>query len=411
MRNKNLSVQLIEPTFKPVSLAEVALSDNQAEMVSTATSMAFDGIIESQDTSINIAVIPVHGYLMHRNSYHYNNWFTGYNFIENALHEAVNDDSIDGIVLDVNSGGGMVDGAFELAETIRELGQQKPIRAIVDSHAYSAAYLLASATGHISVPKLGGVGSIGVVTMHVDISKALDENGYKVTMIYAGKHKVDGNPYEALSEEVKQNIEEQLNVSYDMFVDAVDAGRPGMSSVAIKNTEAATFQGEKALEVGLVDMVVSPKEAYSVFALELSQNTVGGIEMAKENQNTVDASKPEENTVADVDASALTQEGKQAERTRIAGIVGSDEASGREDLANHLAFDTDMTVEAATAILAKSPTAVVAAEDSGVVTPNMDFNTAMQDDNPQVSADAGVDEPNAVNSLLSAHTAATGQKH
>jgi len=335
---------------------------------------------------VNLAVIPVHGYLAHRVDAAVGGWFTGYSFIERAIAQAESDPNIQGIVLDVNSGGGMVNGAFEAADVVANAS--KPVWAIVDSSAYSAAYLLASQADKIIVSKTGGVGSIGVVTMHVDMSKALDEAGYKVTMLYAGAAKVDGNPYEALGEGAKQRIMDRLEVSYGLFVEAVSSGR-NMNTDAVRATEAALFQGDKALEVGLVDTVMSPSEAYTVFANELLNTNNGGFSMSVEAQTAVTGATATE------------------ERTRIQSILTHAEAEGRGDLANHLAFNTDMSADTAVAILTASPKAVEASVVTNGFAAAMDASA-----HPEVT-EAEVSEPEAVDpskSILASFSAATGLK-
>ncbi len=79
--------------------------------------------------------------------------------------------SISEIVLDINSGGGAAVGCKELADYIYQSRDTKPITAIVNYSAYSAAYFIASACSKIIVSQTSGVGSIGVIMEHLDTSK------------------------------------------------------------------------------------------------------------------------------------------------------------------------------------------------------------------------------------------------
>jgi signal peptide peptidase SppA len=286
----------------------------------------------------------VHGYLAHRDEGHIPGMYTGYDYITNLVDAALADDDVHGIVLDVDSPGGMVNGAFEASDAIRAAAQIKPVRAIVDASAYSAAYLLASAATDIVVPRTGGVGSIGVVTMHVDMSKYLEDQGFKVTMLYAGDQKVDGNPYEPLTADVKSRIESRLNQSYNLFVNTVADNR-GMETDAVVSTQAGVFQGEAGKQIGLVDAVMPPSAAFTAFAQELVKRT--GVNMSNENKS-VEMAASEQTVDAAVEA-------KASERQRISAILGSDEAKGREAMANHLAFSTDMNVDAAIGMLKVAP--------------------------------------------------------
>lgn len=334
----------------------------------------------------SIAVIPVNGRL-----YNKIDWagfsYTGYNWIVGMLDYAEKDPDVKGVMLDVDSGGGEVDGAFETAERIRSF--KKPIQAAA-THAYSAAYLLASATNKISVTQTGGVGSIGVVTMHADYSKLLEKNGIAVTMIYKGKHKVDGNPYEPLPKDVRARTEARLEETYALFVDAVATGR-SMDAQAVRDTEALTYGAKEAKSLGLVDTVASLDEALTAFEADLTGNKRGNITMtvATGNSQTTGAEQNGSNASTVVNQQALdaakaegAQQGAQAERARIMGIINCEEAKGRETLANVLC-EQGLSVEAAKAILAAAPKADQVAANNGNV-----FESAMANTpNPEVAND------------------------
>lgn len=336
----------------------------------------------------DVAIIPVHGYLGHRSSMHIPGLFTGYDYITSLVETALADDSVAGIALDVNSPGGMVSGAFEAADVIKAAIEQKPVWAIVDSSSYSAAYLISSGATKIVAPKAGGVGSIGVVTMHVDVSKLYESWGIKVTMLYAGEYKADGNPFEELSDEVKTRIEARLEQAYNLFVDAVAVGR-NIEPDVVKGTKAGTYQGDSAKDIGLIDAVMSPASAYAAFAN--LDTKIGGHNMSKiEEKQATDAK-----VVDAVDETALKNEGATTERERIRGIVGSDEAKGRSGLAEHLAYETDMSVADAEKLMAASSKSEDKIDKS--------FIDAMNDsDHPEVGAEeqSSEDEASEVDTIV-----------
>ncbi len=154
-----------------------------------------------------IAVIEIAGTLVHRGAWiGQSSGLTSYEGIAAQLQAALADPAIRGIALDIDSFGGEVAGAFDLADRIRAARTQKPVHAFVADHALSAAYALASQADRIILPRTGAVGSIGVVAMHSDMSGALDQKGIAVTLIHAGAHKVDANPYQPLPEAVRDRI-------------------------------------------------------------------------------------------------------------------------------------------------------------------------------------------------------------
>ena len=119
---------------------------------------------------------------------------TGYDGIRQNFLEALSDPAVEAIVLDIDSPGGEVAGCFDLVDTIYAARGEKPIWSVLSESAYSAGYAIASAADRIVVPRTGGTGSIGVISMHVDWSQALTEAGVKVTFITYGERKADGHP-------------------------------------------------------------------------------------------------------------------------------------------------------------------------------------------------------------------------
>jgi len=170
------------------------------------------------------------------------------------------------IVLDIDSPGGECSGRFDLVDTIVAGRGVNPIRAVLTEVAYSAAYALASAADRISVPRTGGGGSIGVVCMHVDWSRALTEAGATVTMIRFGERKFEGNQYEPLSRSARATIQGDGDAAGTLFVETVARNR-GLSVAAVSTTEAATFPGPAGVALRLADAVEAPDEVLrSLFA-------------------------------------------------------------------------------------------------------------------------------------------------
>lgn len=185
---------------------------------------------------------------------------TGYDGLRTQLAAALGDPAIKAIALVCESPGGEVTGCFDLANQIREAREIKPIWAIVDGMACSAAYALACGAGRITCSSVGYTGSIGVIAGHADFSKALDEAGIKVTLIFAGAHKADGNEYAPLPDSVKADFQAEIDAIYDQFVPLVSAGR-GLDDKAVRATEARSYLAARALDLNLCDVVMSPTDA------------------------------------------------------------------------------------------------------------------------------------------------------
>ena len=215
-----------------------------------------------------IAVIEIAGTLVHRGTWiGQSSGLTSYEGIAAQLQAAVGDPGVRGIALDIDSFGGEVAGAFDLADRIRAARTQKPVHAFVAEHALSAGYVLASQADRIILPRTGAVGSIGVVALHTDMSGALDQKGIAVTLIHAGAHKVDANPYQPLPEAVHDQMQRELEVVRFLFAETVAAGRGDrLTHAAALATEAAVFRGADAIAAGLADDLADPVTAFHAFA-------------------------------------------------------------------------------------------------------------------------------------------------
>ena len=219
-----------------------------------------------------IAVIEISGVLIHRGGWiGQSSGQTSYEGIATQIEAAASDPAVRGIALEIDSFGGEVAGVFDLADRIRAIRGSKPVWAFVAEHAFSAGYALASQADRILLPRTGAVGSIGVVVMHADLSGQLDQDGVRDTLVHSGQHKVDGNPYEPLPENVHDNIQREIDVLRFLFAETVAAGRAGrLSQDAALATEAATFRGTDAIATGLADEVIDLTRGFARFRESLS---------------------------------------------------------------------------------------------------------------------------------------------
>jgi len=194
---------------------------------------------------------------------------TGYDGIRQNLFAALDDPKVEAIVLDIDSPGGEVSGCFDLVDTIYALRGTKPIWAILNESAYSAAYAIASAADRIIVPRTGGVGSIGVIAAHVDLSQALSTAGVKVTFITYGDFKADGHSELPLSEEALARFQSDITTMGELFTETVARNR-NISAATVRGTQAATFMGEKGVALGLADEVAAPDAAFRALIASIS---------------------------------------------------------------------------------------------------------------------------------------------
>ena len=202
-----------------------------------------------------IAVIPIYGTLVRRTQgLEAQSGLTSYAGITQSLETALADPSVAAILLDIDSPGGESSGVFDLADRIRAATAIKPVWAVANDMAFSAAYALASAASRLIVSRTGGVGSIGVIAMHVDQSVKDQQDGIAYTAVFAGDRKNDLNPHAPISGEAHSFLQGEVNRIYDLFATTVAKHR-GMGVNTIKSTQAALFFGADAVASGLADDV------------------------------------------------------------------------------------------------------------------------------------------------------------
>lgn len=206
-----------------------------------------------------IAVIPLYGILAQRmnmmteisggtSTERFGAWFD----------QALADPAVSAIILDCDSPGGEVAGVAELFAKIYGARGQKPIVAIANSMAASAAYWVACAADELVCTPSGMVGSIGVITIHADTSEADAEEGVKYTVLSSGKYKAEGNSHEPLTAEGRDAIQSLLDTYYNQFCNAVAKGR-GATVSAVRGGfgQGRIVTADAALAAGMIDRIAT----------------------------------------------------------------------------------------------------------------------------------------------------------
>lgn len=182
---------------------------------------------------------------------------TGYDEIREALVAAAQDRTIGAILLDINSGGGAVSGVTDISELISKVDKEvKPVQTFSDGIIASAAYWTGSSGRRIDIGKVTEAGSIGVLTVHREVTKAMAMAGITATVMRAGEFKALGHAMEPLSDKAKVEMQAQLDQVYRMFVEHVADARGVSYEVADERmAQGRLFIGERAVATGLVDGV------------------------------------------------------------------------------------------------------------------------------------------------------------
>lgn len=363
-----------------------------------------------------VAVVNVGGSLMH-GSQAVSMWYAGYQGIVRVVSLAMEDPEVDGVLLVLDSPGGEVAGCFDTAQHLRELGKIKPLGAVAYDMNLSAAMCLASAAEIRYITQTGEAGSIGVVMAHFSFEEWDKKDGLEVTLIHSGERKVDGNPYQNLPDEVFQRFQNECHTLRQEFATIVSE-HTDLALDAVLATEAATYRGQAAIDVGLADELVNGHEAVDAFRNYLSSQgseTKTGVTMETNGKKPGDQS----GTTTDQPAGAESQaaidaaaaQATQDATARIEGILNHENAKGREALANHFAFKTSMTVEEAGNALAAALPVEESAGDGDDAGSALD--KAMKKEPPALvgaGAEELGDDEKAAAELEQSHFLATGNK-
>jgi len=176
----------------------------------------------------------------------------GYDRIEADIAAAMADPDCAGILLDIDSPGGMVNGCFELADKIGVWAKEKPIVTHTSGLLCSAAYALASQTSEIHAALTATTGSIGVIYGRYDFTGKMKKDGVRIDMITSGDRKSWGHPETEMSDAELAATESEINALADMFFTRVAEGR-GLTTEAVADMQAGAFLTAQAQDLGLVN--------------------------------------------------------------------------------------------------------------------------------------------------------------
>lgn len=339
-----------------------------------------------------VALIDITGSLVNRGAWvGASSGLTSYEGIAAQIDKARTDDELHAAILDINSPGGEATGMFAVAQKVRELAAVKPVIAVVNDVAASAAYGIASGAHEIVISPTSFVGSIGVVMVHIDHSGEMEQKGLKATIIHAGANKVDGHPFGPLSKDVRANLQAKVNILYDRFLETVESGRgERLDAPSARKTEADIFIGQQAVELGIADRIGTFDQVLAELQNAPSGSKTENVTMADDTNGPKTAGATITQAEHDQAVADAKVTGAQEASARISAIMTCEEAKGREALANHFAFKTTMSVDDAKASLAVAPKAPDAKGGAPIPTPEQRAGNE-----PEMGADEPQGQPSA----------------
>jgi capsid assembly protease len=395
-------------------------------------------------TDDGIALVAIQGTLVDRGPWlgDLYGFATSYEGLTEQIQRLAADTAIKSVVLDIDSGGGMVAGLFDFTEEVAKLKKVKPVYALAANFAASAAYAIACCANEFYVTRTGEAGSIGVIMIHQSYGRMMDGAGIDTTIICEPAPKADGNPFTPLSHGARAEMASGVADAYQRFVSHVARNR-SLGDDAVRATQARMFSGEKAVEAGLADGVKSVDELLAhirkgvravkrpAAAARQTPKPSGAKTVSSEQTTALEApnydaviaaslsaiaaAMPKGGAAAEPPAAAPAAPVAQAEppapvaadpKERIKAILNSAAGKKMPGLASHIALETDMDLATAEAVMTKA--AAEQAPAAGSQTTRIYEAVAASGGNPRV-AHSGTDG-SAVSSLVSGMKARFAQK-
>lgn len=198
------------------------------------------------------------------------------------LEDLKNDDTVAGVVLDIDSGGGQVSGTPEFYDYIKSY--PKPVVSYTGGYMCSAAYYIGSAADEvIANPRAEAIGSIGAYIQFLDLTGYYEAQGAKLHTIYATKSTEKNKAYrDALEGNYDAMVKEELDPIVEDFINDMKAAMPNINEAVFKG---ATYNGPKAKELQLVDNLGTLNDAISK-VLELAETNPNSNSNTNNNMNT-----------------------------------------------------------------------------------------------------------------------------
>ncbi len=340
-----------------------------------------------------VALIPVTGPLFrYANIFTMISGATSYEMLAQDFIAAVENPDIHAILLDIDSPGGEVNGCAELASLIYEARGSKPIIAYASGDAASGAYWIASAADEIVVSETSGLGSIGVVGVYRKPRE--DKNGPQTIEIVSSQ-----SPFKRLdpeSDDGRARLQARMDAMAEVFVTTIARNR-GIDAPQVLERFGGgdVLIGAHAVTAGLADRIGSLEKLVSQLATANPALQRGFLLSASQPTPQPKETLMDVNSLTENHPDLLAQvqtDARNAERIRIQTVLESEAATGREALARHLAFATDMATDMAVGMLGKAPK-----EEPKAATPGS-FEQVMRDlGNPSIqpAANSDVDDVDA----------------
>jgi signal peptide peptidase SppA len=186
-----------------------------------------------------------------------------------AIAEAEQDESIQAIILQIDSYGGSPVGAEEIANALKS--SSKPTVALIKEAGDSAGYWVATGADQIFASKNSDVGSIGVTMSYLDNVKKNQKDGLTYNQLSSGKFKDTGDPDKPLTAEETKLFMRDVNILNQNFIKTVAENRNLGTEKVEALADGSSMLGEMALENGLIDQIGGLPEATQYLSHQIGE--------------------------------------------------------------------------------------------------------------------------------------------
>lgn len=302
-----------------------------------------------------VAIIPVTGPL-----FRYANLFTmisgasSYELIARDFTVALENPQIKGIILDIDSPGGEVNGVSELSNMVYAARGKKPVVAYASGDAASGAYWIASAADEIVVSETSALGSIGVVGMYQG------KSGKSAEAVEIVSSQSPHKRLDPTTDDGRSRLQIRIDSMADVFIETIARNR-NVSAENVQNHYGGgdVMIGAKAVSAGLADRVGSLEGLIAELSSPQKSPRTEGFFNAQNQPPSTQEKKPMDIETLKKDhpdlVATLMREGASAEKKRLNDILCSEEAKGREKLAKEMALNTDIHAMEARQLMACAP--------------------------------------------------------
>jgi len=185
-----------------------------------------------------------------------------------ALARVADDPRAKALVVHLDSPGGTFVGGESLYRALRRVAKTKPVVAVMDTLATSAAYMTALGADRLFARQGTITGSIGVIMQTTDITGLLGKLGISAEAIKSGPLKATPSPLEPMTDEVRAAVRGIIDDMYAIFVDMVSARRGLPPETVRRLADGRVYSGRQAVKNRLIDAIGDEADARAWLAAE-----------------------------------------------------------------------------------------------------------------------------------------------